>query len=232
MLQQLTLHFLPCCENKKGREIAPQTTLRSCFSPEQAGRASGFCLHSLGTELFCFKVQAGSSQLELWEVFCLFFCSFQPHLIRYPVKQMCKKTEFCNILENSWYQWEFLQACRKNTLQKAPTNPLKPLRGFDSDSIVIEIKLKPPANKNTSNPFNTNMCSWTFAAREWEKKQSSRDAVEENMFSVSTMEQEPPLWASTAAMWLHAGRKRFLLQPESCLKDPLESIKIFISQIL
>lgn len=54
--------------------------------------------------------------------------------------------------------------------------------------------------------------------REGEKKnpeQSRRGCIiqlEKNMFPVSTMEQEPPLWASTGAMWLHRKTERFLFQ--------------------
>lgn len=51
-------------------------------------------------------------------------------------------------------------------------------------------------NRKKSSVLNANMCSWTCAA-EAEKKTAfeTRCAVEleENMFTVSTMEQEPPL---------------------------------------
>lgn len=60
----------------------------------------------------------------------------------------------------------FLQVCMKIY---GHYNPLDPLRGFDTDSIVMEIKYELPANKgtqNTSSLLNANTCSWTCAERE------------------------------------------------------------------
>lgn len=69
------------------------------------------------------------------------------------------------------------------------------------------------------------MCSWTCAA-EAEKKTAFETGcaveLEENMFTVSTMEQEPPLWASSEAIGLK-WTTNILHQRSSSWKDPQDS---------
>lgn len=66
MLQRLFLHSLLIVKTSVERKSFPHSKkLLGCFSPQCCGRASGFCLHSLGTELFCSQVQTRHSQAGL-----------------------------------------------------------------------------------------------------------------------------------------------------------------------